>query len=136
MAAAILTAPDGSTNNFARSKRKTSAFFISSSVTKTTSSTYLRTILNGLIPGFFKARPSAMVFTFSFSAILFCLRESHMALAFSGSTPIIFTLGFFALIARAIPEISAPPPIGQKITSVSGFSFITSKPIIPCPAIK
>jgi hypothetical protein len=47
----------------------------------------------------------------------------------------ILTSGRSVLIARAVPAIMPPPPIGTIHASRSGTSFNISSPIVPCPAI-
>ena len=54
-----------------------------------------------------------------------------MAFAPSGSTPIIFILGFRAFAQVATPAIKPPPPTGTIITSRFGASFNISMAIVP-----
>ncbi len=59
------------------------------------------------------------------------VKDGYMA----GSTPTMSMLGFTALAAVAMPEISPPPPMGIGSTSISGASSSISSATVPWPAI-
>ena len=111
--AATPTAPAPSTTSFDRSSSSTIAWATSSSVTVTISSTCCSS--SGLVtaPGFFTAIPSQIVFVSD-----------------SQRTPTTRASG----TARAMPEISPPPPSGTTISRTSGAWRAISRPTVPWPA--
>ena len=120
MAAATVTAPAPSATSFCFSISARIAAAISSSLTVTTSSTYLRTMSSVISPGCLTAMPSANVRTLSSVMASPASSERFMLGAFSACTPYTFTLGFSDLMAHATPEISPPPPMEQTTASTSG----------------
>ena len=135
IAAATATAPAPSAISLCCSINARIAVDISSSLTVTISSTYLRQYSKVCSPGSFTAMPSAMVRTNPIRSILLCSIEFSILGAPLACTPYIFTFGFKCLIAKATPEISPPPPIGTITASSSGSCSSNSSPIVPCPAI-
>ena len=88
-----------------------------------------------LVPINFTAAPSAMVLTDGKFTGFPSATAAFALAAPSGSTPMIFTCGFFSFAAAATPEINPPPPTGTKIISAFGNSSRISKAIVPCPSI-
>ncbi len=58
-----------------------------------------------------------------------------MAAPRSIETPMTRTNGLIALTASAMPPASPPPDKGTMTASSSGTSSISSKPMVPCPAM-
>ncbi len=128
-------APDGSTRSFARSRSSDIADLISSSVTRTISSTHSLMIWNVLSPERFTARPSAIVSTLSISTTFPVLSDVYIAADPNGWTPKTLIRWLICLAVRAMPDISAPPPTGTTMTSMSGASSRISRPMLPWPII-
>src|SRR5690606_30650109 len=58
-----------------------------------------------------------------------------IALACSGSTPMMRQSGSVCRRYAAMPLISPPPPTGTSTTSADGQSSAISSPTVPCPAM-
>ena len=63
-------------------------------------------------PTFFTAAPSTKLSIWDKVITLSCLRDSYIAGAPAGSTPMIFVLGLNDLNTIPQPAIRPPPPIG------------------------
>ena len=78
--------------------------------------------------------PSAIVFIDGSWTGDPCASESGYAAAPAACTPTTRTSGRSALIARATPPSSPPPPVGTSTVRTSGACSSTSRPRVPCPA--
>jgi len=134
--AAVVTAPEPSATTFWFSIKNNTASAISSSCTKTTSSIKSLAMLKVNSPTVLTDIPSAIEVDLKAVVTFPDFIDSYMEGILAVWTPTIFTFGFNAFAAVAIPAIIPPPPIGQRI--VSTLLFICSKissPIVPWPAI-
>ena len=135
MHAATGVAPAPSATVFWFSMRESMAAHISSSLTVTISSTYCWHSSKVSLPGVRTRMPSAMV-SRSGTVMIFPMRtDSYMEPTAAACTPTTWQEGFRLFTAKAMPEMSPPPPIGQTICSTSCSCSNISRPMVPWPAM-
>mmetsp|Transcript_22766 Transcript_22766/g.51347 ORF Transcript_22766/g.51347 Transcript_22766/m.51347 type:complete len:238 (-) Transcript_22766:658-1371(-) len=136
LAPATARAPDGSVIERVSSKMSLIATQISSVSTRMTSSTRSRAMRRVSVPVVLTATPSAKVSTLSRTACAPVRSDSNMALAPSGSTPMINTSGLSRFTYAAIPAMRPPPPTGTKMASMGWVhARRISIPMVPWPAM-